>query len=171
MKRRNVLARLFAAAPLAAIAHLAGRPSAQAATPSPAEAEPDMWYRVLGVKVSNMERSLAFYTDVVGLKLVLRTDTKAKKVATLNVTGDLFTIEPLLVLEEDLDRKEPLNIGNGFIWIGYRVKDAPERLERVKAMGYAVRPEILDNARISSVAGYFHDPDGYQVELATVKKK
>jgi len=108
----------------------------------------------LGIRVSNLERSRAFYTEVLGLKVGARVPAKGKAVEyLLGMTGNVRE-DTLIVIREGEVNPGAAEFGN----IVIVVPNARAMAERVAAAGYP--PE-----KIVDGTNFVRDPDGYRIEL------
>lgn len=144
----------FSLAALAALV-MAGSAAAQSAlAPLTNEVKP-VRMSGLGLRVSDIERSKAFYTDVLGFKVDAKVPGKDGKVLEylLGMTGDLNS-DGLLVLGQGAVTPGAQSFGR----IVMVVPNGRAMAERVKAGG-GDAPKIVDGTNI------VHDPDGYVIEL------
>jgi catechol 2,3-dioxygenase-like lactoylglutathione lyase family enzyme len=108
----------------------------------------------VSLNVSDLERSKAFYTEVLGMKVGARVPAQGKAVEyLLGMTGDIRA-DTLVVLRQG----EVKPGATGFGRIVLVVPNGRKMAERVAAAGYPV-PQIRDGTNIVS------DPDGYRIEL------
>ena len=108
----------------------------------------------VGLNVSDLERSKAFYTDVLGMKVDARVPAQGKAVEyLLGMTGDVRA-DTLVVLRQG----EVKPGATGFGRIVLVVPNGRRMAERVAAAGFPV-PRIVDGTNMVS------DPDGYRIEL------
>jgi catechol 2,3-dioxygenase-like lactoylglutathione lyase family enzyme len=108
----------------------------------------------LGIRVSDLERSRKFYTEVLGLKVGAKVPAQGEPVEyLLGMTGDIHA-DTLIVI-----RKGEIKPGaTEFGAIVIVVPDGRKMAERVAAAGYAP-------ARIVDGTNFVKDPDGYTIEL------
>jgi lactoylglutathione lyase len=116
------------------------------------------------IRVGDLERSIRFYTDVMGMRLLRRQDYPDGRF-TLAFVGygearDTAVLE--LTHNWDTDRYD---LGNGFGHIAIGVEDVYAACERVKALGGKVVREAGPMKGGTSVIAFVEDPDGYKVEL------
>ncbi len=135
-----------------------------------------------GITVSDLERSIAFYREVLGLTLqVPPTDVFAGealaralgvpgaslRLAVLNVgTGSLELLE-YRSPASPVDRSVPPN-GLGAMHVAFRVKDIHQQMAALEAKGvqFLSGPNIVDEGPLAGWRWvYFHDPDGIALEL------
>lgn len=116
-----------------------------------------------GIRVRDLDRSLAFYTDVLGLKLLGR-GTVAKtggKVASVGTEGDGHVLE-LNWYPDDSPMAGPYRSGEELDHLAFGVEDLEGALAHLKEHGH---PEVLRVEGKESVWAYVQDPDGLYIEL------
>ena len=116
------------------------------------------------LRVGDLERSLAFYTDVLGMTLLRRKDYPDGKF-TLAFVGYQPESEGA-VLELTHNWETPsYDLGNGYGHIALEVDDAYAACEKIKAKGGRVVREAGPMKHGQTVIAFVEDPDGYKVEL------
>ena len=148
---RLLLGACLATAPLSAWA----QPSA----PPPTE------LFLTGLNVSNLDRSIDFYTRVLGLAEYKRYGDVSGQVQVLLGTPGQAPARSVLVLVWRKDHNGPYQLGTAFSRIGVRTPDAQALVGRVKAAGYKVTHEPARASQTSPVLAFVTDPDGYPVEV------
>jgi len=116
------------------------------------------------LRVGNMERSVKFYTDVMGMQLLRTTDRPEQKY-TLAFVGygdesNGAVIE--LTYNYGVDKYD---LGNAFGHLALEVPDAYKACETVKAKGGVVSREAGPVKGGSTIIAFVQDPDGYKIEL------
>jgi lactoylglutathione lyase len=116
------------------------------------------------LRVGDLERSLRFYTEVLGMKVLRRKDYPDGKF-TLAFVGygeesDTAVLE--LTYNWGVDRYE---LGNGYGHVAIAVDDAYKACEEVKKRGGKVTREAGPMKHGTTVIAFVEDPDGYKVEL------
>jgi len=116
------------------------------------------------IRVGDLERSLRFYTEVLGMRLLRRKDYPDGKF-TLAFVGygeesDEAVIE--LTYNWDTDRYE---LGNAFGHIAIGVDDIHETCAAIKRRGGKVVREPGPMKHGTTVIAFVEDPDGYKLEL------
>jgi len=116
------------------------------------------------LRVGDLDRSIHFYTELLGMKLLRRMDFPGGRF-TLAFVGygsekDNAVLE--LTHNWDTDRYE-LGTAYGHIAIG--VEDVYATCERIRAGGGKVVREPGPMQHGSTVLAFVEDPDGYRVEL------
>ena len=116
------------------------------------------------IRVGNLEKSLKFYCDVLGMKLLRQKDYPGGKF-TLAFVGygdesDTAVIE--LTYNWDTDNYD---LGNGYGHIALGVDDIYGTCDKIKALGGIVTREPGPMKHGSTVIAFVQDPDGYKIEL------
>ena len=131
-----------------------GQQTASALPPLAADVKP---VRVsgLGLRVSDLERSMKFYTEVLGLQVDAKVPGKSGQVVEylLGMTGDTQA-DTLIVLSQG----EVVADAKRFGRIVLVVPSGRKMAERLAAAGYPP-------ARIVDGTNIIQDPDGYTIEL------
>jgi len=116
------------------------------------------------LRVGDLERSLRFYTEVLGMRLLRRKDYPEGKF-TLAFVGygdetDTAVIE--LTYNWGVDKYE---LGSAFGHIAVAVDDAYKACEEVKRRGGKVTREAGPMKHGTTVIAFIEDPDAYKIEL------
>ncbi len=120
------------------------------------------------LRVGDLERSIAFYTEVMGMKLLRRHDYPEGKF-TLAFVGYQDEKEGA-VLELTYNwGVEKYDLGSGFGHIAIEVDDAARACELVRQKGGSVLREAGPMKHGTTVIAFVSDPDGYKIEF--IQKK
>jgi lactoylglutathione lyase len=116
------------------------------------------------IRVSDLEKSLTFYTNILGMKL-LRLHEYPEGKFTLAFVGfgdekDHAVIE--LTYNWGVTSYDK---GNAFGHIAIEVKDAYKTCELIKSKGGKVVREAGAMQHGTTVIAFIEDPDGYKIEL------
>lgn len=117
------------------------------------------------IRVMDLDKSLAFYTGPLGMKLLRRRDVPDGKYSLAFVGyGD----EPehcVVELTHNWDQAKPYELGTGFGHLAIGVPDVYKLCEDVtKAGGKVTRPAGPVKFGTTVIA-FVEDPDGYKIEL------
>ena len=116
------------------------------------------------LRVGNLERSLAFYTEVLGMR-VLRCQEYPGGRFTNAFVGYCDENEgAVLELTYNWDTSA-YDLGSGFGHIALAVDDARAACELIKAKGGKVTREAGPMKHGTTVIAFAEDPDGYKIEL------
>jgi lactoylglutathione lyase len=116
------------------------------------------------LRVGDLERSLAFYTNVLGMKLLRRKDYPEGKFTLAFVGYGEESETAVIELTHNWDTKS-YDIGTGYGHIAIGVPDAYKACEAVKAKGGKVTREAGPMKHGTTVIAFVEDPDGYKIEL------
>lgn len=120
------------------------------------------------LRVGNLEQSLAFYTQVLGMKLLRRKDYPDGKFTLAFVGYQDEANGTVLELTHNWDTPS-YNLGEGFGHIAIEVEDAYQACENTKKMGGKVTREAGPMKHGTTVIAFIEDPDGYKIEF--IQKK
>ena len=120
------------------------------------------------LRVVELDKAITFYTEVLGMKLLRRTDYPEGKF-TLAFLG--YTDEAqgtVIELTHNWETKI-YDQGNAFGHIAIEVDNAYEACETIKQRGGKVIIEAGPMKHGTTVLAFIEDPDGYKIEL--IQKK
>ncbi len=116
------------------------------------------------IRVGDLERSLKFYTDVLGMKLLRRKDYPDGKFTLAFVGYGPETEHAVIELTYNWDTNK-YDLGNGFGHVAIEVDDAYRACEEIKKRGGRVTREAGPMKHGGTVIAFVEDPDGYKIEL------
>ena len=120
------------------------------------------------LRVGNLEKSLEFYTQVLGMKLLRRKDYPDGKFTLAFVGYQDEANGTVLELTYNWDTTE-YDLGGGFGHIAIEVDDAYRACENTKKLGGNVTREAGPMKHGTTVIAFAEDPDGYKIEF--IQKK
>jgi len=120
------------------------------------------------LRIGDLEKSLAFYTETLGMKLLRRNDYPAGKFTLAFVGYDDEEHSAALELTHNWG-VEKYELGNAYGHIAIEVEDAYAACEKIKLRGGKVVREAGPMKHGSTVIAFIEDPDGYKIEL--IQKK
>jgi lactoylglutathione lyase len=116
------------------------------------------------LRVVDLDRSIEFYTHVLGMKLLRRKDYPDGKFTLAFVGYD--TEDKAAVLELTYNwGVEKYEIGSGYGHIAIEVDDAYAACDAVAAKGCKVLRPAGPMSHGSTVIAFIQDPDGYPIEF------
>ncbi len=116
------------------------------------------------LRVGNLEKSLDFYTKVLGMKLLRRKDYPEGKFTLAFVGYGDESSEAVIELTHNWDT-DAYDLGNGFGHVAIEVEDAYKSCEMVKKLGGRVVREAGPMKHGTTVIAFAEDPDGYKIEF------
>ena len=120
------------------------------------------------LRVGNLEKSIDFYSTVLGMKVLRRKDYPEGKFTLAFVGYQDESDATVLELTHNWDTKK-YDLGAGFGHIAIEVNDAYKACEMVKKRGGKVTREAGPMKHGVTVIAFVEDPDGYKIEF--IQKK
>jgi lactoylglutathione lyase len=120
------------------------------------------------LRVGNLEESLKFYSDVLGMKLLRRKDYPDGKFTLAFVGYGDESDHTVLELTYNWG-VEKYDLGNAYGHIAIGVDDIYRTCEEIKKRGGKVVREPGPMKHGTTVIAFVEDPDGYKVELIQAK--
>ncbi|HMA32355.1 MAG TPA: lactoylglutathione lyase [Casimicrobiaceae bacterium] len=116
------------------------------------------------LRVGDLQRSIDFYTDVLGMQVLRTTDRPDQKYTLAFVGyGDERSNAVLeLTYNYGVDRYD---LGSGYGHIAIQVDDAKAACDAVRAKGGTVSRDAGPVKGGTTVIAFVQDPDGYKIEL------
>ncbi len=118
------------------------------------------------IRVFDLDKSIDFYTRLLGMKLLRRRDFPTGKFTLAFVAygeGNPGTAE--IELTHNWDQKEPYNLGSAYGHMAIAVPDIYKTCEALAAEGVKIPRPPGPMAHGGSVIAFIEDPDGYKIEL------
>lgn len=116
------------------------------------------------LRVGDLDRSLRFYTEVLGMKVLRRNDYPDGKF-TLAFVGYAAESETAVIELTHNWGVEKYELGTAYGHIAIEVDDAYKACEAVKARGGKVTREAGPMKHGTTVIAFVEDPDGYKIEF------
>lgn len=116
------------------------------------------------LRVGNLERSIEFYTKVLGMKLLRQHDFPDGKF-TLAFVGFGSEIDNTVIELTYNYGVESYDLGKAYGHIAIEVESAYEACDKVKALGGKVVREAGPMMHGTIVIAFVEDPDGYKIEF------
>ncbi len=116
------------------------------------------------LRVGNLDRSIAFYTEILGMQLLRRNDYPEGRFTLAFVGYGSEDSEAVLELTHNWDT-ESYELGNAYGHIALAVPDAAAACAAIKARGGKVVREAGPMKHGKTIIAFVEDPEGYKVEL------
>lgn len=114
------------------------------------------------IRVKDIEKSLKFYQEFIGLKL---SDKKRLEDCYLYfLTDDEGKYEIELTANDEVP-ENGYELGNGFGHFAFAIDSFEEVEKKMKEMGIEYLYEPYQLSQVSSTIAFVKDPDGYEIEL------
>ncbi len=116
------------------------------------------------IRVGNLDRSIAFYTEVLGMRLLRRNDYPEGRFTLAFVGYGEESESAVIELTFNWDTTS-YDLGNGFGHIALEVPDAHAACDAIRQRGGKVTREAGPMKHGTTVIAFVEDPDGYKIEL------
>jgi lactoylglutathione lyase len=116
------------------------------------------------LRVGDLARSIDFYTNVLGMK-VLRTTDRPEQQYTLAFVGYADESEQSVLELTHNYGIEKYDLGTGYGHVAIEVDDAATACAAVRAKGGRVTRDAGPVKGGTTVIAFVEDPDGYKIEL------
>jgi len=120
------------------------------------------------LRVGDLDKSLAFYTEVLGMRQLRRTDYPEGKFTLAFIGFQDERDAAVLELTHNWG-VEKYELGSGYGHVALEVDDAAAACAEIKRRGGKVTREAGPMKHGSTVIAFVEDPDGYKIEL--IQKK
>jgi lactoylglutathione lyase len=114
--------------------------------------------------VADLDRSVAFYTRLLGMKVKDRHASESRKVEVGLVAYGDKTSEPFLELIEDISENAPDQVTN--IHIGIDTSDLRKLCTVLEKEGVMFIRPLKQRSDGMGLSAWIRDPDGHEIELA-----
>ena len=121
------------------------------------------------LRVGDLQRSLKFYTEILGMKLLRSTERPEQKYSLAFVGYDTEDRASVIELTYNygVDKYE---LGTAFGHLAIEVADAAKACDEVRQHGGKVTREAGPVKGGSTVIAFVEDPDGYKIEFIERKR-
>ncbi|MGE3297229.1 MAG: lactoylglutathione lyase [Porticoccaceae bacterium] len=119
------------------------------------------------LRVGDLDRSIAFYTGLLGMQLLRRKDFPGGRFTLAFLGYGAESEQTVLELTHNWDTSR-YELGTAYGHIAIGVDDVYAACERIKAGGGKVVREPGPMQHGSTVLAFVEDPDGYRVELLSI---
>lgn len=116
------------------------------------------------IRVGNLDKSITFYTDTLGMQLLRRKDFPGGKFTLAFLGYGDESENTALELTHNWDT-DSYDLGDGYGHIAVGVDDIYATCERIRNVGGNVVREPGPMMHGSTVIAFVKDPDGYLIEL------
>ena len=116
------------------------------------------------LRVGNLDQSLAFYTEIMGMKLLRRKDYPEGKFTLAFVGYQPEDEGAVIELTHNWDT-DHYDLGTGYGHIALEVEDAYATCDAIRARGGKIVREAGPMKHSTTVIAFIEDPDGYKIEL------
>ena len=116
------------------------------------------------LRVGNLEQSVAFYTEVLGMHEIRRKEYPEGRFTNVFVGYQPESRGAVLELTFNWDQHE-YDLGDGYGHVALAVDDVYAACERIRQRGGRITREPGPMKHGSTILAFVEDPDGYKIEL------
>jgi lactoylglutathione lyase len=117
------------------------------------------------IRVKDLDKSIDFYTRLLGMKLTRRKDYPSGEFTLAFVGYGDETDSTVVELTHNWGQKEPYDLGTGFGHLAIGVPDIYKTCEILEAENVRIPRPPGPMKHGGSVIAFIEDPDGYKIEL------
>lgn len=117
------------------------------------------------IRVKDLDASLHFYTELLGMKKLREKDYPEGKFTLVFVGYGEETDHAVIELTYNWDRGTPYTLGDGFGHIAIGVDDIYKTCAALEASGAKITRPPGPMKHGNTVIAFIEDPDGYKIEL------
>jgi lactoylglutathione lyase len=121
------------------------------------------------IRVGDLQRSIDFYTQVLGMKLLRKMDYPGGRFTNAFVGYDEEAKTAVLELTHNWDTPA-YDLGTGYGHVAIEVADAARTCDDVRKRGGKVTREAGPMKHGTTVIAFVEDPDGYKIEFIERKR-
>jgi len=121
------------------------------------------------IRVFDLEKSLDFYTRLLGMKLLRKSDYDEGRFTLAFVGYGDEGANTVVELTHNWDQQEPYIIGSGFGHLALGVPDIYGACEALAKEGAKITRPPGPMKHGSTIIAFIEDPDGYKIELIQTK--
>lgn len=122
------------------------------------------------IRVGNLERSIQFYTDILGMKLLRQKDYPDGRFTLAFVGYGEEGSNSVIELTHNWDT-ESYDLGSGFGHLAIEVGDVYTAAEKIRAQGGKIIREPGPMNAGTTIIAFVEDPDGYPIELLAPRQQ
>jgi lactoylglutathione lyase len=116
------------------------------------------------IRVGDLQRAIDFYTQVLGMRLLRKTDYPGGRFTNAFVGYADESQAAVLELTHNWDTTS-YDLGTGYGHVAIEVPDAARACDEVRQRGGKVTREAGPMKHGTTVIAFVEDPDGYKIEL------
>jgi lactoylglutathione lyase len=116
------------------------------------------------IRVNDLNESLRFYTEVLGMNLLRKTDYESGRFTLAFVGYEAEEASSVIELTYNWDTHQ-YDLGNGFGHIAIGTPDVQKTCDQIRSRGGKVVREPGPMKHGGAVIAFVEDPNGYRIEL------
>lgn len=116
------------------------------------------------IRVIDLDKSIKFYTDILGMKLLRKKDYPDGKFTLAFVGYNNESEDAVIELTHNWDT-DKYELGNAFGHIAIEVDDVYQACDEMKKSGGKIIRDAGPMNAGTTIIAFVEDPDGYEIEL------
>lgn len=116
------------------------------------------------LRVGNLDRSLSFYTEVLGMRLLRKKDYPDGRFTLAFVGYGPESEQTAIELTHNWDT-DSYDLGSGYGHIAIEVDDVYAAADAIRKRGGRITREAGPMKNGTTILAFVEDPDGYKIEL------
>ena len=120
------------------------------------------------IRVGDLDKSISFYTEILGMKLLRKKDYPDGKFTLAFVGYGDEKNNSVIELTHNWDT-DNYDLGSGFGPLAIEVDDVYEAAEKIRTQGGKIIREPGPMNAGTTIIAFVQDPDGYEIELLAPK--
>ncbi len=117
------------------------------------------------LRVKDLDRSVAFYTGLMGMKELRRSEVPGGKYTLAFVGYGDEGSSSVIELTYNWDQEQPYDVGTGFGHLAVGMPDVYAACEALRKGGAKITRDAGPVQHGTTVIAFVEDPDGYKIEL------
>lgn len=116
------------------------------------------------LRVGDLQKSIDFYTDILGMKLLRKNDYPAGRFTLAFVGYQSEAEQSVIELTHNWDT-ENYDLGEGYGHIAIEVDDVYKTCDEIRSKGVEIVREPGPMKAGGTIIAFIKDPDGYSIEF------
>jgi len=117
------------------------------------------------IRVCNLEKSLDFYTRLLGMKVLRNTDYPNGRFTNVFIGYGPENVTTTLELTHNWDQEVPYEKGKAYGHLAFNVESVVDAMTFLESEGVTIRSPAKAMNHGTRMLGFVEDPDGYVIEL------
>ncbi len=122
------------------------------------------------LRVTDLEKSIWFYSKILGMKLLRQKDYPSGRFTLVFLGYGSEEENSVLELTHNWDKKD-YDLGTGFGHIALGVQDIYKTCSTIENNGYKIHRKPGPMKHGTTIIAFIEDPDGYKIELIDLSSK
>lgn len=131
----------------------------------PHSGKPDFRFDHVMIRVTDLEKALEFYTQILGMQVLRKTDYPGGRFTNAFIGFGPENVTTTIELTHNWDQAEPHENGDAYGHLAFNVDSVVETMEYLEKQGVTIRTSAKRMNYGTRMLGFIEDPDGHIIEL------